>query len=83
MQGVAWGAFEGRIYPGPTDTRWHARGAPFGRPVHAPGTVLGCGMDVISNTLFFTCNGAVVGTAHPAGRGSAADKHTCAPAVGV
>lgn len=81
VQGVAWGACEGRIYPGPTDTQWHARGAPFSPPVHAPGTVLGCGMDILSNTLFFTCDGAVVGTAHPAGHASAADNRTCDPTV--
>lgn len=72
VQAVGWAACEGRIYPGPTDTRWHARGAPFSPPVAAEGAVLGCGMDILSNTVFFTCDGAVIGTAHPAGRGAAA-----------
>eukprot|EP00892_Ulva_mutabilis_P001309 jgi/Ulvmu1/11179/UM072_0015.1 len=74
---AAWDACGGRIYPGPIDTQWHSRGAPFTGERVAVGTVLGCGMDILSNRVFFTCNGAVVGTAHPCGRTAAAGAKSC------
>lgn len=67
MQTVGWHVHSGVIYPDKADVRWHSRGAEFAPPAAAP-AVLGCGMDIVGNTLFYTLNGVVVGSVLPSGR---------------
>jgi hypothetical protein len=67
LQSVGWHVHSGVLYPDKADVKWHARGAEFA-PAVAAGAVLGCGMDILGNSLFYTLNGAVIGSVLPAGR---------------
>lgn len=67
LDSIGWHIHSGVIYPDKEDVRWHARGAEFAPPVAAP-AVLGCGMDILGNSLFYTLNGAVIGVVLPSAR---------------
>ncbi|GAB4818367.1 hypothetical protein N2152v2_005413 [Parachlorella kessleri] len=68
MQSVGYHAAEGRLFPGPHDSRWQWDGQPIGR-TFGPGDVAGVGVDLQRQLVFFTLNGAVVGAAVPGGMG--------------
>ena len=67
MQSIGWHVHSGVMFPDKEDVRWHARGAEFAPPVAAP-AVLGCGMDILGNSLFYTLNGTVIGVVLPSAR---------------